>query len=220
MDYDNDDFYEGQQIYDGEDMREYGDGGEDWDGEDNGEFNENFDDVNFESVEDKDIPKMMEKETTYQAEFAAFERIGLTNVTTSYLDTAMTTAGQEFGAETKSEKLLLQDPKVKFIIRLDKIYRTLSEEHDLSEKLKPSEGDLKNMLENMENVNDFGAKNAFVYYLGYFSTHGGKKDPSQKKIKQILEDRLPTLDGIDGFETKTVKPVDIIRYSRLWLKTF
>ena len=188
-----------ERYYGGGEHEDYGGDG-DFDGEDFG----------GEDFVEEDSP-VFEGSPKFAAEFKAFERVGVSNITQTYLVASLTTSGDDV-----LNKLFLQDPKVKFIMRLDRAYNTISEEI-LPKKYKLAEGDLGNMLAHMKNVKDIGQKNPQSYLLAYIATKNGTVNPSSEEIEYIVENLLPAFDGMLDYDSSSVKPTDIIRYVRLWL---
>ena len=80
----------------------------------------------------------------------------------------------------------------------------------LNEKKMLSQGDLKIILETITSLNTPEYKNPTGYVLGYMASNGG--------FNMVGEKIFDLFDLLEFLEDKSVKPEDVIRYARLWLK--
>jgi hypothetical protein len=80
----------------------------------------------------------------------------------------------------------------------------------INEKNMLSQGDLKIILETITSLNKPEYKNPTGYVLGYMASNGG--------FNMVGEKIFDIFDLLEFLEDKSVKPEDVIRYARLWLK--
>ena len=80
----------------------------------------------------------------------------------------------------------------------------------MNEKKMLSQGDLKIILETITSLKKPEYKNPTGYVLGYMDSNGG--------FNMVGEKIFDLFDLLEFLEDKSVKPEDVIRYARLWLK--
>ena len=112
----------------------------------------------------------------------------------------------------RDKKIRELSPEDRFKFELDKFVK------NIDEKIKLSIQDRDEMCENANKIGNIKYLNHVAYVLGYWLTKGGVKidDKKWEKIKGFDENEEQIIN-IDTKESN-VKPPDVIRYARLWLK--
>ena len=130
-------------------------------------------------------------DTVYKPERNAHERVGLPGF--------MVVANPQ----SRLEKAMM-DPLDRFRLYVDGVSRNLNNWYSIKQT------DIDKMLIMSGELDTVEHKNPTAYILGYLSTSGGVK-MSKEQFNRVIKDVLPHV------EDESVKPEDIIRYSRLWL---
>jgi len=143
---------------------------------------------------DEDYYENDEQETT--AEIKAFERtggIGIGGMMSS-------------GLGVKRDKAN-QDKTEHFAERMDAVSRNL----DSFPGITINENDLVDMMKRAKQTKNIEHINPTAFVLGYMATNGGR-NMEVEKVREIIEKVLPKTN------LDSVRPADIVRYSRFWVK--
>jgi hypothetical protein len=108
------------------------------------------------------------------------------------------------GADGKIDQSII-DPLDRFKIIVDAKARMLTDTPYITEL------DINVLLENANNLKYVNYKNSTAYVLGYIVSKGGR-EIEITHFNDIIKQILPI------FHDDSIKPPDIIRYSRLWIE--
>jgi len=149
----------------------------------------------MEDYEDEYYEEDDNMENRFEHERNVYERVGFRG------DINLVDINQEGLDKKKSQKTPLE----RFIESVNAITLSL-----INDKNVLSYDDLKIILESINLINKPEYKNPTGYILGYMVSNGG--------FKMVGEKIFDIFDLLEFLEDKSVKPEDIIRYARLWLK--
>lgn len=163
-----------------------------------------FMDREFEEMIDEPDNEMFAPEVEYIAERNFLERANVNQI--DNVLRVLIGGGGEIGKKLEdiNKRLftLSAPPDEKFKILVSVMFATYKDELQLSFK------DFDILIEKIDYLENISYKNPLAYILGYYTID--KNSINKKRFENVCEIVLKTLDYI--------KPPDVIRYGRMWLK--